>query len=75
MSTQTGIEFDRSDSEVLMICHDCAGTWRAFAWTMHDAEERAAAHEERCHPETDVVRKRIRSRHAMRKKRGATAVC
>lgn len=64
-----GIEFDESKSEVLMICHDCNGVWRAFAWTMADAERRAAAHEERCHPGTFEVRGRLASRrHASSKK-------
>ncbi len=64
-----GMEFDKSDTEVLIVCHDCNGTWRAFAWTMADAEARAAAHEERCHPSTTTFRQRISSRHAKRKKR------
>lgn len=66
-TAKTGIEFDQSDSEVLAVCHDCGGTWRAFAWSMADAEQRAAAHEERCHPGTVEVRKRIATRHAQRR--------
>ncbi len=68
----TGIEFDQSDTEVLLVCHDCKGTWRAFAWTMADAETRAAAHEERCHPGATIVRDRISKRHAQRRKRATT---
>lgn len=73
MTEKTGIEFDRSDSEVLMVCHDCAGTWRAFAWDMADAEQRASAHERRAHPELNEVRERVRKRHAARKIRASRA--
>lgn len=73
MSTKQGIEFDQGAREVLLICHDCAGVWRAFAWTMADAEARAIAHEERCHPGTGSVRDRIASRHAKRRKRATPA--
>lgn len=70
----TGIQFDQSDTEVLIICHDCNGNWRAFAWTIDDAETSAAAHEERCHPESEGrIRTRLRKRHAKRRER-ATAV-
>lgn len=65
-----GIQFDQSDTEVLLVCHDCRGTWRAFAWTVADAEQRAAAHEERCHPGIFTTRARLATRHAKRKKRG-----
>lgn len=66
MSEKTGIEFDQSDREVLLVCHECGGAWRAFAWDMADAEQRAVAHEERTHPGNCTVRERIRTRHAMR---------
>ena len=66
MSAATGIQFDEGVSEVLLVCHDCAGTWRAFAWDMADAEQRAIAHEARTHPGISNVRERIRARHAMR---------
>lgn len=66
MSTPTGIEFDQGASAVLLVCHDCQGTWRAFAWDMDDAERRAVAHEVRTHPGTYTVQERIRARHAMR---------
>lgn len=64
--------FDESDSEVLVLCDECRGTWRAFAWTMDDAETRAAAHEERCHPGITDIRDRISDRHAKRRKRART---
>lgn len=66
----TGIEFDKSDSEVLLVCHDCGGAWRAFAWTMEDAEARAMMHEARTHPGKTTLRDAIAARHAMRRKRG-----
>lgn len=69
----SGIEFDQSDTEVLAVCHDCGGVWRAFAWTMDDAEARAVAHEERAHPGTKTLRDKISARHAMRKKRRTAA--
>lgn len=67
-----GIEFDQSDTEVLLVCHDCKGTWRAFAWTMEAAELSAAEHEGRCHPGNDVLRKRLRDRHAQRRNRATS---
>lgn len=66
---KTGIEFDASASEVLLVCHDCDGTWRAFAWTRAEAEERAAAHEERCHPGHYVTRKRRSDADSTRRRR------
>ncbi len=75
MTAKTGIEFDESDREVLMVCHDCKGVWRAFAWDMADAETRAIAHEERTHPGTRTVRDRIYTRHAMRRNRATTLEC
>lgn len=72
MSTKTGIEFDQSDREVLLVCHDCGGTWRAFAWDISDAEHRAAAHEARTHPGVNTITERIRARHAMRDIRANT---
>ncbi|MBP1326728.1 hypothetical protein JOF28_001960 [Leucobacter exalbidus] len=69
----TGIEFDESTNNVLLVCHDCHGTWRAFAWDMDDAETRAAAHEERCHKESRIVRDRLIARRAQRKKRRIVA--
>lgn len=36
----TGIEFDQSDANMVLVCHDCLGTWRAFAWD--DGRRRAA---------------------------------
>lgn len=73
--TKQGIEFDEGAREVLLICHDCAGVWRAFAWTRDEAEQAAAGHEERCHPGTTTIRDRIAARHAMRKKRANAARC
>lgn len=70
MSTRTGFEFDQGAVEVLIVCHDCAGEWRAFAWSMGEAETRAAAHEKRCHPKRDGIGKLLTDRHAQRKKRG-----
>jgi uncharacterized protein (DUF427 family) len=67
------IEFDKSDSEVLIVCHYCKGAWRAFAWTMDDAEQRAAWHEERAHPSVRLVRDRIATRHAKRRERAKLA--
>ena len=69
----TGIEFDQSDANVVLVCHDCRGTWRAFAWTMDDAEQRAIAHEERCHPGTRTVRDRVTARHTKRRSRRVMA--
>jgi len=69
----TGFEFDESASEVLVVCNDCGGTWRAFAWTMGDAEQRAAAHEARCHPGIMTMRDRLAARHAMRRSRARAA--
>jgi hypothetical protein len=68
--TKTGIEFDASASEVLLVCHDCNGAWRAFAWDRPDAERRAAAHEERCHPGIQNTRGRISDAAAKRRSRG-----
>lgn len=72
MSDKTGIEFDQGVHEVLLVCHDCHGKWRAFAWDMDDAETRAIAHEARTHPGVSTVTERVRARHAMRALRAAT---
>ncbi|GAA2841749.1 hypothetical protein FB468_2065 [Leucobacter komagatae] len=72
MTKKTGIEFDKSDTEVLLVCHDCGGTWRAFAWTLAEAEKSAQAHEERAHPGyTGGIRQRLDKRHAKRRERAA----
>ena len=70
---RTGIEFDVSDREVLLVCHNCNGVWRAFAWTMAEAEAAAIAHEFRAHPGTVGVAHRVNDRHAKARKRANVA--
>lgn len=68
------ITFDRSDRYTLIVCDQCPH-WHAFAWDRDDAERRAAAHEESCHPGVRVIRSRSASRDTTRRARAQSAQC
>lgn len=44
------INIDSSASLVVLVCEGCGGAWRACAWSVEEAHERAVAHEKRTHP-------------------------
>lgn len=55
------IKLDISPNSVVVYCTDC-GHWRAFAWSRDEGNDRAAAHEERVHPEQREARRRVEAR-------------
>ncbi len=44
------IKIDGSATLVVLVCESCDGAWRACAWAVGEAHDRAVAHEKRTHP-------------------------
>lgn len=62
------IWLDITPCSIVIVCREC-DHWRGFALNRDDAWERAKAHEQLCHPESDQVAKAMH----MRGKRHAAA--
>lgn len=64
------INIDSSTSLVVLVCEGCGGTWRACAWDISEAHDRAIAHEQRTHPgEHDAYQAREQWRRRARRAR------
>lgn len=64
------IRLDSTRHSIVIVCTICGLGWRGFAFDKLDAWTRAAAHEERTHPELDQARSALRkhlarSQHAV----------
>lgn len=64
------VTLDCTQHSIVLVCTICGLAWRGFAFDKLDAWTRAAAHEERAHPDLRQARDalstfRKRSRHAV----------
>ena len=55
-STMARMTIDQSTTLVVVVCHSCAGHWRACAWTTAEAYDSAVRHELRTHPGEEHAR-------------------
>lgn len=49
------IKLDKSNELVVVYCTEC-GHWRAAAWTVAEAHNRAVTHEQNVHPDSTQAR-------------------